>query len=502
MTPATGWYVAAAVGLAGCGADGGQVGRAPYDGPWTSASDGTDPSGADQGTSDDDGADVDDTASSDDDGTPPAGCPGGPAAWTTVVAEVEAYVDAQGGPGAAVAVVCNGQLAHAAGVGFTHASGDEPITETTRFQLASVTKMFTGAAAVALAEQGVVDLHAPVSDVLGTVGYGHVTLHQLLTHTAGYSTAFDVVQSSDLVTVVLDNANQPLWAPAGAVWNYTNPGFSVAGAVLEMASGTDFGPLVETALFEPAGMSRATMHVATVLAEGNYAYGHEGSPAAPIPIAPDGSYYASALYGPQGGAWGSVEDLARWGEMHLAGGGNVLSAAGAASLGEFHTRTADSEQGYGYGVFVESFYDPTVLTHGGSTPGFLAQWRLVPDLQFGVFVVTNSEWVSPNAIADIAMDQYIELGWAGDPPGATVLDDYVGTYTDPYGDLGTITITSDGVGLTAQLGGSSEPMMHQWEDIFTVYHPALGFDINLAFWRGDGAQAQYMVSIWGVGTRS
>ena len=430
-----------------------------------------------------------------------ATCPGGDSVWNSLLQDLEADLFAQGGVGLAIAVVCDGELVHAAGIGRTQATTGTPVTPQTRFQLASVTKMFTGATAVALAEKRVVGLSDPVGDVLGPSAYSHATLHELLTHTAGYPTEFARVQSDELLAVVADNADQALWAPPGAVWNYSNPGFAVAGAVLERATDVSFGELVEREIFRPARMDRATMSVAMVLDEGDYAFGHEGSAAAPIAIAPDGAYFESGSYGPMGGAWGSVEDLALWGTVHLQGGAGVMSAEGVASLSKFHTRTADPELGYGYGLFIESYYDPPVVSHGGSTPGYLAHWRLVPELGFGVFVLANADWVSPARIADDAMDRYVGLGYSGGPGPDPTPDAYLGTYVDPYAELGTVVITHNGGQLWARINGGMWPMTHIWADSYLVEHPGIGGEIEVAFWRAGGANASYLVSIWGIGSR-
>jgi hypothetical protein len=83
-----------------------------------------------------------------------------------------------------------------------------------------------------------------------------------------------------------------------------------------------------------------------------------------------------------------------------------------------------------------------------------------------------------------------------------VLQDFVGTYVDPYELLGTIVIAQSGGELVAQVGGSSQPLTHLWADNFTLYHPTVGYDIDVTFWRNGGTRAQWLVSIWGIATRS
>lgn len=495
--------------LGACGGDGGRETTFPPHGPTLDGADslGTEDASAsdDSGEpspSDSDSGDAATGEGNDDASTGvDAGCPGGPEVWDDVVADVESYVAAQGIPGAAIAVVCGGTLSHAAGIGVLREGSAELVAPTSRFQLASLTKMFTGAAAVSLSEEGVVDLQAPISDILPTVGYGDITLHHLLTHTASYPTEFAMFTSADLVTTVLDNGSQSMWAPPGAVWNYSNPGFSVAGAALERAAGISFGQLVETRVFGPANMSRATMGVPVVLADGDYAFGHSDGPSVSSPIAPDGSYFESGSYGPMGGAWGSIEDLARWGEVHLQQGGQVLSTAGAALLTQFHTRTTSADQGYGYGHFVDAYLNPIVISHGGSSPGFLSDWRIVPDLDFGVFVVINADWADPTVIGDLISDRYVEFGYQGGPGSDALPTDYVGTYVDPH-ELGTISVTASGDELTAVINGESYPMTAWGDDTYSVYHPVVGDEIFTTFWPGAGTQMRYMVSIWGIATRS
>lgn len=292
------------LGLTACGSSeaeqsGGSFTTAPSSsGDPNGTSGGPDEGDSDRGGSDESGSNEEsggETGSVD-----MAGCPGGDAAWDALLSRTEAAFAQAGVPGGALAVVCDGSLVHAAGFGVTRSDGGSAVTTQTRFQWASMTKMLTGVAAVSVAEDGLVDLHQPVGNVFGGASWSNVTLHQLLTHTAAYPTEFDVVMSDDLMTVVRDNESQLAWAPPGAVWFYSNPGFAVAGAVIEQASGTPFDALVEDRIFTAANMTRATMSVDEVLAGGDYAYGHsEGGP-----VGPADSYFGTGSYGPMGGAWG------------------------------------------------------------------------------------------------------------------------------------------------------------------------------------------------------
>jgi CubicO group peptidase (beta-lactamase class C family) len=217
-------------------------------------------------------------------------------------AAFEKVVQTAGIPGGQIGMLC-GSILRSAAVGVVK-KGGASVTTKTRFQFASMTKMLTASAAVGLADEGKLDLMAPLAQLLPTLGYGkEVSLHQLLTHTAGLPTLFSGQQGGGtLQELVLANANLPQWAPPGAVWNYNNPAYSVVGAALEVASGTAFGDLVKKTVLTPAGMATATMSVADLGSD--FAYGHQGSAAAHKTIGPNDSYFHMPDYGPMGGAWG------------------------------------------------------------------------------------------------------------------------------------------------------------------------------------------------------
>lgn len=425
-----------------------------------------------------------------------------PADYEAVSAQLERDLRDNRVPGGALAIVCQGRLAFARGFGVTRAGG-AGVSEDTRFQWASTTKMFTGALAARLASAGVVDLHAPVSRWLGPATWGEITLHQLLSHTAGFPTDFARFDP-DLARVVSSNADMPLWAPPGAVWNYSNPGFSVAGAALEAAAGRPFATLVQDEIFTPARML-ATMDVTRVMA-GDYAPGHSGSADAPSVVAADGAYFHTSYYSPMGGAWGSVVDLARWAEAHLAGDPAVLDAAGWTALRTPHSRTGSWGRSYGYGLGVDDSVAPVVLSHSGSAPGYLADWTLVPEAGVGVFILVNADWFFPGEAAWLARERLAPGRDVGPSPAdpRTTWAGLEGTYTDPH-TLGDVRVFVEGAALKAEFAaaGVTRTLEHVWEDAYTAPHPVSDpWPLDLVFWRDSpGGRGAFVVSIWGVAAR-
>jgi CubicO group peptidase (beta-lactamase class C family) len=434
------------------------------------------------------------------------GCEGMDGAWQSLLATAEAELSEAEVPGAALAVICGGRLAYAQAWG--------PVTTSTRFQLASLTKMFTAAAVVSAAQEGWVDLQAPVENyvqdapVQGPNGEP-VSLHQLMSHTAGYPTMFPGGNSSsmDLEGYFGNNADQPLWSVPGTVYNYSNLGMALAGLVLEEALQQPFPDLVESRIFEPAGMGGAEMHADRVEAEGSYATGHSGSADNPLEVAPTDSYLPTGYYGPMGGAWGSVLDLAAWGEVLLAGGGEVLSAAAATSLSTPWTETRRVPmQHYGYGHFIDRIHGFDLLSHGGSVAGFLGNWMLVPEAGFGVFSLVNCDWYYPGNLGYEALDLFVGLEALDLTPYLWSQADwpaYVGSYLDPQ-VLGRVEVVQEGSSLVARfldLGFESE-LTGSYEDVYRFDYEPSGFAVSGVFWRDETqGDVQYLVTPYGVAAR-
>jgi CubicO group peptidase (beta-lactamase class C family) len=415
------------------------------------------------------------------------------AVFDTMAGAFASQLDGQGVPGGAVAMVCGGEVRRVFAHGVAQAGG-APVTPDTRFQWASTTKMFTAAAAIAMVEDGILDLHTPVAELVPYLTYPGVTLHHLLTHTAGYPTEF-VSYSSDLPTVGQTNGSIPMWANPGEVHLYSNPGFAIAGLVLEHVVGQPYAQLVQDRVFARAGMG-ATFDVAVVMS-GDHAVGHDDYG----PVAPNGSYLHTGTYGPMGGAWGSVKDLARWGQVHLDPDG-VLTTESVEALRSGYTRTGIPATDYGYGLFVQHS-TPRVVHHGGSTVGYLADWQLLPDQGFGVFMLVNADWFIPSSLADDAIEALYAPTFDGVPPAGGI-DDYLGSYHDPH-ELGTIEVRLEAGQLIAHFAatGIDAVLDYAYGDVYYASYAPTGGFIDALFWRPDGGgPATHLVSLWGVAART
>ncbi len=317
-------------------------------------------------------------------------------------------------PGAAVAVIVDGQVVYEQGYGVKRRGGSDPVNAETQFRVGSVTKMFTAAAVMQQVEAGTVFLddkltrYAPEMDFLGHWPSDEITVERLLTHATGIpDLGFnpDGLTGPNALTEWVATLNWVgLHAPPGTFYNYSNPNFNFAGLVVERASGMEYRSYMENRVFGAAGLSNTTFDPAAVVSRGNATHGHiPDGQGGEIVYAPD--EYDNGAFGPAGYAYSTAGDLVRWALLLSDGGGDVLSAGSTTAM---QTLQQSMETipgvGYGYGIFVEPFYDLTVREHGGNIWGWGAFLLWHPERRFAVAVLANTFQSLPGAAYCVAAE--------------------------------------------------------------------------------------------------
>ena len=168
-------------------------------------------------------------------------------------------------PGAAVAVVQNGKLVDAAGVGVRGTGMTEPVTPSTLFLFGGSSEPIVGLTALALAQEGKLDFSRPVTDYVPlklAPGFDptSISLDQVLLGTAGlpeFHSSNYACGPGDIGSWFAANANLPLWSPPGAVSNFSHLGDGLVGWVIERASSESFADAAAARVLAPAGMTTA-----------------------------------------------------------------------------------------------------------------------------------------------------------------------------------------------------------------------------------------------------
>lgn len=415
-------------------------------------------------------------------------------------------------PGAAIAVVRDGEIAETGLLGVKNNDGCDPITEDTRFRFTPVTQLYTTAAILDAASDGVLDVDAPITQYVPslTVAGGDlagVTLHGLVTHTSGWA-RYGVIDCPDvsLATWFTDHsAERPLWAPAGSIYINTGTGPSLAGLALEQADQALFADAVRDRILTPLG-STATYAYDDVLA-GDHATGHELNGTEP-------AQRVCPLLEPTGSLYGSIHDLALMARMILRGGDGVLTAEAVASM--LADQAPHFVPGWAntYGFWRIPYGDVTAYWAAGFGHGFTAEIILVPERSFGFVLLANRQLNAfsrggshfrPGDAGLKALELLLDLPayqWGVNPTAPATWTEFAGTYVDPVG-VGSgprtfnVTFDAQSSELAIDMGGipvtlaPSYPSVEHGPDVFTGSY--LGQYVTIRFWR-DGNDQPWAIS--------
>lgn len=421
-------------------------------------------------------------------------------------------------PGGAIAVVSDGKLSNASGIGLRIHNGNQKIQPNTLFLACSITKMLTCGALMTLIEEGTVDVNAPIT---GYIPYfqlrnpfnpSGITAHHCMTHSSGVPDYLEVRCATGgmaLTQWFRENTNFPLWSPPGRLWNYTNLGYSLVGAVIEEMTGQPFAQAVKERIFLPAGMSSATFNSDTVYAGGNYATGHRYDGDTVVSTCSPDTYNCALGY-PPGFLYSSVMDMAHFAEVLLSKGGDVLAEN---SVNRMMSKQEDTHLipglYYGYGLMTFEWDNLSMVFHDGGLSEFRTTFMLFPAYNFGVVVMLNAGHYDPQNIAFYAADFYLNLPNITDTDYTTSPDTwgiYAGKYFDEF-ELGEIDIHQDSekrlwvhfidLDITAELlqsAGDAFYLNISDDEAKPVY-------LNATFFLDNEGKGEYFVTRAGVGKR-
>jgi len=329
-------------------------------------------------------------------------------------------------PGAQLAVVENGRLVYTKGYGVADVESGRPVTDRTLFQIGSIAKTVTAALITQLAVEGTLDLQAPISRYVPELAgrrVGAVTMHQLLTHTAGWANfaspfgAHDDARLGEVFRAVTDTM---MMTDPGRVYSYSNSGVAMAGYVAERVARRPFADLRDSVVLRRLGMPRATSRPLVAMTY-DFSLGHMAGPdgaAAVVRPTPD-----NGVDRPAGFLYASAAELARLAVALMDGGmldgQRVLPAEAVRAMTTGHVSIPDrqTERG-GYGMDVDVVGGRRVWIANGSVVGMFASMRMWPDQKLAVLVFANRampEMPRP-AVERVA---HIVAGIAPPPPRPT-----------------------------------------------------------------------------------
>ncbi len=312
-------------------------------------------------------------------------------------------------PGAQVAVAYQGRVIYAKAYGVADVETSRPLTNASLLRIGSVTKMITGAMAAELAEQGKLDLQAPISRYVPSLEgkqVGTVTTHQLLTHTAGWldnAVPYGRMGEGALGEVMREVSDTLFMTAPGRVLSYSNPGFSMAGYVIERAGGERYGTLADRMVLRPVGMPHATFRPLEAMTR-DFSQGHVGQPGRPAAVVRP--FTENTAQWAAGFLLASASDVARFAAMIMDGGAidgaRVLSEGAVQRLTTPDPRVpGDSIARYAYGLVIGRQDGQRIWQHGGSINGFDASVTMFPDAKLAIVVLDNRSGPSVSGLTRV-----------------------------------------------------------------------------------------------------
>lgn len=371
------------------------------------------------------------------------------------------------GPGVVVLVAHAGSILFSHGYGLADRDKQIPATPETRFRIGSVTKQFTAAAILHLAQEGKLSIDDPLANYFPTYpGGGKITLRHLLTHTSGLHNYTEHPDFMARVTQPIASADLVAWFqddppdfPPGEQFSYCNTGYVLLGQIVEKVSGQPLGDYLQKQFFEPLGLrDTGVWHNATPPDQAAKGYSFLEKKLQPA-IDWDMSWAGGA-----GGLYSTVGDLWRWTEALQ--GGRVLSPEGLREMVTEITvpkkETLTLRYGMGLG-HVDIAWLPAI-GHTGGVNGFLSEAMWFPEQKVTIVVLSNAlpaaPGTTPAEIVPIAVRAFLGPEIAAHAPKVDltidpkIYADYVGRYD--YKKSGIQEITAENGHLFAQLTGQNK----------------------------------------------
>jgi len=359
----------------------------------------------------------------------------------------EAYPS--GGPGAAVLVVQDGKNVLRKGYGMAEVELGVPISPDMVFRVGSVTKEFTSACVLRLAEEGRLSLDDPIGKYLPDFPTGgrRVTIEELLNHTSGIHSYTDMPawherMREDWTLTELEAffRDAPFDFEPGTKWHYDNSGYVLLGAILEKVTGRPYAEIVDEMIFRPLGMSASRYGSDRPIIPGRVA-GYQRTPGgvvnAPF-LSMTQPYAAGALVS-------TVDDLACW--QAALDAGRVLKPETLRRMWTPARLPGGSDTRYGYGWIVWSWDGHAVVEHGGGINGFQSANMRLPDDHIYAAVLSNcGGCADPRTLALRAATTLVGKPYdarAAAPIAPERLNRFAGTYRDSDGDDWVVTREDD-----------------------------------------------------------
>ena len=316
--------------------------------------------------------------------------------------------------GFSVAVVHHGQPVLVKGYGYADLAEEVPASASTIYRVASITKQFTAAAILHLADEGKLSLEDRISDYLPEYPASgqRITIRNLLSHTSGLSdvAVFPILEEGgvgytrdQLIDLV---ALQPLDFEPSTGHSYSNVGFMLAGVVIEQVTGTTYTDYVTDEILRPLGLDQTSFCPDEQPRDDRWAHGYDVQygnwPRAlrlgRAPALVDPAPINMAMVSSAGGLCSTATDLARWPGLLRS----FLDPVSYREMSEPTVLADGTKVPYGLGLQIREFGAHPALSHGGVVNGFVSVLADFPEDDLTVAMLVNTRLLTLESGAQLA----------------------------------------------------------------------------------------------------
>ena len=454
--------------------------------------------------------------------------------FDAIVSLTQAKMKEYGIPGVAIGIVDGGTVT-TRGLGVTNVEDSLAVTAHTVFPIASISKTFGATAMMRLVEQGKVDLRAPVRTYIPTfkvrdeTATRDATVWHLLTHLGGWE---GQVSGPDRGTATLENfvattlPDLMQVAPPGKAWSYNNAGFSIAGRVMEVATGTSVNRAMRDLVFQPLGLEHAGTTAGDFIVN-RFAAGHttrEGKTTLNRPFTPSASVTT-------GGVGLCITDILTYARFHMgdgtaANGDRVLKRESLEQMRAPQLRKQSTDDDIGLAWHIRQVGPVRTYGHGGTLGGHILLLEIVPERNFAIAILTNANtgWRLIQDVERAALESYLGASYAPNQaiahrglvetlPTAQPLArqpefaPYVGTYMRP---TNSYVVRAEGGKLIVQersTGGGGDATPREYSIAFFGADRAIVTDgtdrgQSIEFVRDDGGRVNWIRVVGRVALRT
>lgn len=301
-------------------------------------------------------------------------------------------------PGLILKIIRDSKTIKTAAYGLANLELNLPAKPETVFEIGSITKQFTAAGILLLAQEGKLSVDDKISTRLRETpeAWANVTIRHLLTHTSGIKnytglSGYELRRHLTQQQFIQSIGKEPMEFQPGDSWKYCNTGFSLLGYIIENVSGKSYWDFMSERVFQPLGMTATTNRLPSVIIP-NRAAGYEQTNRVWINRDSDLTDVFSA-----GAIASTAGDLAKWNAA--LDGDRILNAASKEQMWTPAKLNDGKTVKYGFGWHLDTVEGHKNIGHSGTTSGFSASIQRFPDDRLAIIILTNTDEQIATALA-------------------------------------------------------------------------------------------------------